>query len=298
MEEVVMDQLLSALLNGLTSGSIVFMVAAGLTVVFGVGGILNFAHGGVFMISAFAAASVLQRVQNPGVSYLLALVAAIVLAVALSVALEVLVIRRFYRFQHEYMLLGTYALLLVLEGGTEVVFGVDPFFAPLPEWARGGFRVGSTFVSLYAVLVIVVGGAMAVGLITWLRRTPSGKVIKAAAIEPEASRSLGINVPLVLTAVFGLGGALAGVAGTVLAPNQSIDLTLGSTFVVQAFAVVVVGGLGSISGAYVAALLLSLADSLWFTYLPGVPQVALYLAMILILALRPEGLFSTRKVVA
>jgi branched-chain amino acid transport system permease protein len=290
-----MDQLVAAVVNGLTTGSIVFMVAAGLTVVFGVAGILNFSHGGVFMISAFTAVSVLQQLDIGNLGYIVALVVAVLVAVALSIALEILVIRRFYRFQHEYMLLGTYALLLVLEGGSEVVFGVEPYFAPLPDWATGGFSLGTTYVSTYAILVVVIGALVAAGLVLWLRRTSSGKLIKSAAVEPEASRSLGINVPLVLTSVFGLGGALAGVAGAVLAPNQSIDLSLGSTFVVQAFAVVVVGGLGSISGAYVAALLLSLADSLWYVFLPSVPQVALYLTMVVILAVRPEGLFGSRR---
>jgi branched-subunit amino acid ABC-type transport system permease component len=291
-----MDQLLGAVLNGLTSGSIIFMFAAGLTVVFGVAGILNFAHGGVFMISAYAAASVLQRSPGSDFSYVYAVLVAVLVAVVLSVVLELVVIRRFYQYQHEYMLLGTYALLLVLEGGAEVTFGVEAYFAPMPGWASGGFTIGAVFVNWYMVMVMLLGAVVASGLILWLRRTSSGKVIKAAAIEPEASRSLGINVPLVLTLVFALGGALAGLAGVVLAPNQAIDLSLGSTFVVQAFAVVVVGGLGSISGAYVAALVLSLADSLWFTYLPGVPQVALYLVMVLILVFRPEGLFSVRRV--
>ncbi|MCW2786185.1 MAG: amino acid/amide transporter rane protein 1, family [Marmoricola sp.] len=293
-----MDQLLGAVLNGLTSGSIIFMFAAGLTVVFGVAGILNFAHGGVFMLAAYTAASILQRSSGSSISYLYAIIGAVAVAALLSVALEVLVIRRFYQYQHEYMLLGTYALLLVLEGSAEITFGVDAYFAPMPGWATNGFSVGAVFVNWYSVLVIVLGVAMAAGLVLWLRHTSSGKVIKAAAIEPEASRSLGINVPLVLTLVFALGGVFAGLAGVVLAPNQAIDLSLGSTFVVQAFAVVVVGGLGSISGAYVAALVLSLANSLWFTYLPGVPQVALYLVMVLILVFRPEGLFSVRKVTA
>lgn len=289
-----MTQFLLATVNGLTIGSVVFLVAVGLTLVFGIGGVLNFAHGATFAVGAYVMFTVLSRTGSSTSMFILASLAAILVAGLVGLIAELLIIRRMYGLRHEYMLLGTYALLLVLDGAIELVWGPNPRSTTAPQLLRGSFELPGVGINIPIFSVFIIGLALftLIALYLWMQRTSFGRVAKAAAQDREATMALGVNVPAVMTGVFVLGSLLAGVAGAALAPNQAIFPALGHLFIVQAFAAVVMGGLGSVVGSWIAALILGLADAYWFVLLPGVPQIGVFVALILILVLRPTGLMG------
>lgn len=289
-----MAEFLLAAINGLTSGSIVFLVAAGLTLVFGVGGVLNFAHGGVFAVAAYTMYTMLSQLGTSWSAFAASALVAIAVAAVLGVLAELLFVRKFYKLRHEYTLLGTYALLLVIDGSLLLVWGLEPKTSPAPQALRQAIDLGPIQVSTLSIFIILIALLSLGGLYYWLQRTSFGHLAKAAAHDREASMSLGVNVPFVMTGVFVVGSMLAGVAGAVLAPNQALNPELGNLFIIQAFVAVVLGGLGSVGGAWLAAIILGLADSLWFTYLPDVPQIGVFVVLVAILVLKPTGLVGAK----
>lgn len=289
-----MTEILLAAVNGLTTGSVVFLVAAGLTLVFGIGGVLNFAHGAVFAIGAYVMLTV-QGILGAGLSaFLASALIAVVAAGLVGLVAEVLIVRRMYPLRHEYMLLGTYALLLLLDGIVEQIWGPNPRSMTAPDELRGAIDIGPVRVTVLSIFIIVMALLALGGLYWWMQRTSFGRVAKAAGYDREATQALGVNVPLVLTGVFVLGSVLAGVAGAVLAPNQAVYPALGQLFIIQAFAAVVLGGLGSVLGSWLAAVFLGLADAMWFMFLPNVPQIGVYVALVVILIFRPTGLIGAK----
>lgn len=289
-----MSELVLAVFNGLASGSIVFLVAAGLTLVFGVGGVLNFAHGGVFALGAYVMYTMLLVTGTSWTAFLASAVVAIVVCGAVGALIEMLVVRRLYRLPHEQVLLATYAMLLILDGMLEVVWGVDARTSTAPDGLRTTLEVAGTRVSVFSLFVIALAALVLGGLHWWLRKTQFGHVAKASAHDPQASQALGISVPTVMTGVFVVGSMLAGVAGAVLAPNQALVPQLGTMLIVQAFAAVVLGGLGSVSGAWIASIVLGISESLWFTYLPSVPQIGVFVVLAAILVVKPTGLLGAK----
>ena len=289
-----MADFLLACVNGLTSGSIVFLVAAGLTLVFGIAGVLNFAHGGVFAVAAYTMYTLSSQLGASWFAFAASALVAVVVAAVLGATAELLFVRRFYALRHEYMLLGTYALLLILDGALQLIWGLEPKSSPAPRGLRGTVDLGPIQVTTLSIFIILIALLALAGLHFWLQRTSFGHLAKAAAHDREAAMSLGVNVPFVLTGVFVVGSMLAGVAGAVLAPNQALHPELGNLFIIQAFVAVVLGGLGSVAGAWIAAIILGLADSLWFTYLPQVPQIGVFVVLVAILVLKPAGLMGSR----
>jgi branched-chain amino acid transport system permease protein len=289
-----MAEFLLACVNGVTSGSIVFLVAAGLTLVFGIGGVLNFAHGGVFAISAYVMYTLSSQLGASWWAFAASTLVAIGVAAALGGAAELLFVRRFYPLRHEYMLLGTYALLLILDGALQLIWGTEPKSSPAPRGLRGTVDLGPIQVTTLSLFIILIALLALAGLYYWLQRTSFGHLAKAAAHDRDAAMTVGVNVPFVLTGVFIVGSMLAGVAGAVLAPNQALHPELGNLFIIQAFVAVVLGGLGSVAGAWIAAVILGLADSLWFTYLPDVPQIGVFVVLVAILVIKPTGLIGSK----
>jgi branched-chain amino acid transport system permease protein len=289
-----MAEFLLAVVNGLTSGSIVFLVAAGLTLVFGIGGVLNFAHGGVFAVGAYTMYTMLSHLGTSWTAFAVSTLVAVAVAAALGALAELVLVRRFYNLRHEYMLLGTYALLLVLDGSLQLIWGLEPKSTSAPRALRESVDLGLIEVSTLSLFIIVIALMSLGGLYYWLQRTSFGHLAKAAAHDREASVALGVNVPFVMTGVFVLGSMLAGIAGAVLAPNQALHPELGNLFIIQAFAAVVLGGVGSVGGAWLAAVILGLADSLWFTYLPDVPQIGVFVVLVAILVFKPTGLMGAK----
>jgi branched-chain amino acid transport system permease protein len=282
----VVNQLTSALITGL----ILFLVASGLSLVFGVMGILNFAHGSLYMLGAYLSFSLLR------INFGLATVAAALGVAVIGVALERLFIRHVYRAPLLYQLLLTYAFILVLDDVAKVVWGYDFVSMGVPDaFRRPPIFIGRAPVPAYYVFIIVVGVVVAAALWLLLTRTRFGKVIRAAADNPTMVAALGINVALVSMAVFALGSFLAGLGGVLAAPVRSIFPGMGFSILVESFIVVVIGGLGSISGAFVGALLIGFVRAFGSVAFPALEEGLVFMLMAVVLLLRPRGVLGVGK---
>lgn len=285
-----MSDLVSAIISGVAQGVPLFIVASGLTLIFGVLRILNFAHGAFFMLGAFVVTTVLsgQSVNLP-LFLLAALAAAGALAVT-GVLSETIVFRKLYGQDHMIPLLASYALLVALDGLALMIWGNRPRSQASVEGLGGSIRLGDIRVASYDLLLLVIGVLIAAALFFVLQKTAMGKIVRAVSIDEQMARALGVPARKVQIGVFAVGAALAGLSGALMAPLVSIDVGLAPTFAIQSFAIVIIGGLGSIGGALIAALILGIADSLAVNFAPGLSGFSLYIAVALVLLLRPQGL--------
>jgi len=300
--------LIEQVLNGLQFGVTLFLMAAGLTLVFGVMGLINLAHGSLFMLGAFAAAAVAGATG----SFVLALGAALAAAAAAGALVEVLVIRRLYARDHLDQVLATFALILIFSEGTRWVFGSFPLYLNIPPALSGPISLpGGIEYSTYRLFLIGVGIAVAIGLGLLITRTRLGIQIRAGESDREMIAALGIDISRLYTIVFALGAALAGLAGALVGAIQSVQVGMGEPVLILAFVVIVIGGIGSIKGALVGAVLVGLTDTLGKLLLPGLfalfmpassaatvgsalASMAIYILMAAVLIWRPTGLFGVR----
>ncbi|MDB5816898.1 MAG: Amino acid transporter permease [Rhizobacter sp.] len=285
------------LVNSLTWAMATFLVAAGLTLVFGTLHILNFSHGGFFMIGAYVAYSFtnwLGGVSSVGVYLFGSLVAGLVVAL-LGLVVDRLILRRLNGVEDAYVLIATYALLLVCEGSTKLVWGLNYHSVMPPTVLDGALMMGDAVVPKLSLFIIACGVVVFAALEFFLNNTRPGRLVKAIAVDPWMARLLGINVRWVYTATVAIGFALAGLAGGLLVSNQSLSPTLASAFVIQAFGVIIIGGMGSIAGAFIGSILLGLIDAAGQWVMPGLPGLPFFIAMTLILLLRPQGLMGKAK---
>ncbi|TDL90401.1 branched-chain amino acid ABC transporter permease [Meridianimarinicoccus aquatilis] len=298
--------LLEQVLNGVQLGVMLFLMAAGLTLIFGVMGLINLAHGSLYMVGAFAAAAVSGLTG----SFLLGLAAALAAAAAAGALVEMLVIRRLYARDHLDQVLATFALILIFSEGTRWLFGSFPLFLDVPTWLSGpvALPLGIDYPK-YRLAVIAVGLAVA-GALAWLiGGTRLGVQIRAGEADREMIAALGVDINRLYTLVFALGAALAGLAGALVGAIQSVQVGMGEPVLILAFVVIVIGGIGSIRGAFVGALLVGLTDTLGRVLLPvimthivgpqsaatvgsAVASMAIYILMALVLLVRPSGLFG------
>jgi branched-subunit amino acid ABC-type transport system permease component len=288
--------LLTLLVNSLTWAMATFLVAAGLTLVFGTLHILNFSHGGFFMIGAYAAYSLAQWLgaSDSTVVYLVGTLAAGLLVALLGLVVDRLVLRRLAGVEDAYILIATYALLLVCEGATKLVWGLKYHSVMPPQALDGAWVLGNAVVPRMSLFIIAAGVLSFIALEVFLNRTRAGRLVKAIAVDPWMARLMGINVRRVYTATVALGFGLAGLAGGTLLANQALSPSLASGFVIYAFGVIIVGGMGSIAGAFVGSILLGLIDAAGQWVLPGMPGLPFFAAMTLILLLRPQGLMGKK----
>jgi branched-chain amino acid transport system permease protein len=283
----VVNQLTSALITGL----ILFLVASGLSLIFGVMGVLNFAHGALYMLGAYFSYTLLAF-GNFGTA---ALLAALGVAVV-GLLLERLFIRHIFDAPLLYQLLLTYAFILVFDDLAKVVWGYDFVSTGVPEaFRRPPVFIGSAPVPVYYAFIVVVGIAVALGLWLLLTRTRFGKIVRATADNPQMVGSLGINVTLVSTGVFALGSFLAGLGGVLAAPVRSIFPGMGFSILVESFIVVVIGGLGSMAGAFVGALLIGLVRAFGSVAFPALEEGLVFMLMAVVLLLRPRGVLGVGK---
>jgi branched-chain amino acid transport system permease protein len=291
-----MADLLTLLVNSLTWAMATFLVAAGLTLVFGTLHILNFSHGGFFMIGAYAAYSFAQWLgaSDSTAVYLIGTLAAGLLVALLGLVVDRLVLRRLAGVEDAYILIATYALLLVCEGATKLVWGLKYHSVMPPGTLDGAWVLGQAVLPRMSLFIIVAGVLSFIALEVFMNRTRAGRLVKAIAVDPWMARLLGINVRRVYTATVALGFGLAGLAGGALLANQALSPALASGFVIYAFGVIIVGGMGSIAGAFVGSILLGLIDAAGQWVLPGLPGLPFFAAMTLILLLRPQGLMGKR----
>ena len=300
--------LLIQALNGVQLGILLFLVAAGLTLVFGVMDFINLAHGVQYMIGAYLAAWIAGATG----SFWMALVLALPLALALGLVLEFLVFRHLYDRDHLQQVLATFGVILVLNEGVKLLFGAAPLQVPMPEALQGGVRLMEGLLYPTYRIALIAGGLATAGLLWWLvERTKVGMLVRAGATNAPMVAALGVDIRRLFMIVFGFGAMLAGFAGVLAAPILSVEPGMGDNLLILAFVVIVIGGIGSIRGAFVAALLVGLVETLGRSLVPDLMRVFLplaearqagaaiasmlvYIAMAAILAFRPAGLFPVR----
>ena len=281
--------LFAQILNGVQYGLLLFLIASGLTLVFGVMGIINLAHGSLFMVGAYAAFVVARTTGSPW----LALPVGVLGGIVLGGLLERFLFRYFQKREHLDQVLLTFALILLFEEGRSLLVGNDFHSVPIPAALDFSVPITPDFnYSAYRFAVIGVCLLVALGLFWWIERTKFGAIIRAAAEKPEMVDILGIDARRVHLVVFAIGTALALTAGVLAAPLYSVYPNMGDGFLIISFVVVVIGGLGSVSGAFWSALLIGLVDTLGKAYVPGVAGLAIYVLMAGVLLWRPQGLFG------
>ena len=288
------------LLNAVQYGLLLFLVASGLTLIFGIMGIINLAHGSFYMIGAYLAWSLSGSLGN----FWAAIALGIVLSVLLGMLLEWLLMRHLYRRDHLYQVLLTYGLILIFEELRSIIWGDDVHGVPVPDALSASVPLTDTLE--YPVYRLWMSGVCVVlaGLMYWLiQHTRLGMMIRAGASNRDMTQSLGINIQLLYRLVFALGVALAAFAGMIAAPVSSVFPGMGGQVLIICFVVVVIGGIGSVKGALVAALLIGLVDTFGkvleieigdFRVLPELAGMSVYLLMAVVLLWRPEGLFGKR----
>jgi branched-chain amino acid transport system permease protein len=284
-----LQELFPQLLLGLVNGSFYAVLSLGLALIFGMLNVINFAHGAQYMIGAFLAWIGLTYF---GIGYWAALVLSPLLVGLLGVLVERLLLRRLYRLDHLYGLLLTFGLALIAEGVFRNYYGVSGESYEVPELLQGGVNLGFMFMPLYRGWVVV--AALSVCLAVWfaIERTRLGATLRAATQRPDIAQALGINVPLLMTATYAAGAALAAFAGVLSAPMVQVNPLMGSHLIIVVFAVVVIGGMGSILGSIITGIGLGLVEALTKVYYPEASAVVIFLIMVIVLLLRPAGLFG------
>jgi branched-chain amino acid transport system permease protein len=281
------------LINGLSEGMVLFIVASGLSLVFGVLRVINFAHGSLYMIGAFLAFSLSTLLPTGSMLSFLVLMLLVPPAIALiGLGLEIPFFRRIYGKEHLLQLLLTYALLLILDDACRLIWGGEIRNVARPEILAGSISFFGQFLPTYNVFILIVGPIIAIGLWFLLYRTRTGNLIRSAVSHPEMLGALGVNVQRVMTGTFMLGCWLAGLGGVLMSALTNIDLSIGMEKIIECFAVVVIGGLGSIGGALLASLILGVGVSFIQLPLSRAAIIFPYFAMALILIIRPWGLFG------
>jgi branched-chain amino acid transport system permease protein len=292
-------------LNGLQFGLLLFLLAAGLTLVFGIMDLVNLAHGSLYMIGAYFAATFAAFTG----SFLLGAALALVATLLVGMVVEVVVMRRLYGRDHLDHVLGTFGLILFFDELVRLIWGPAGLSLPLPSWLNSAVRVlPGVYYSAYKLSIIIVAFAVAAFLYLLVMRTRIGMLIRAGASNREMVGALGINIKLLFTLVFGLGAALAGLAGLMQAPILTVQIGMGESILILAFVVTVIGGIGSIRGAFVAAIMVGFIDTLGRAYFPDIlrlmfsketaataapalSSMLIYLLMAVVLVVRPTGLF-------
>lgn len=299
--------LIEQILNGLQFGVMLFLMAAGLTLIFGVMGLINLAHGSFYMIGAFAAAATAAATG----SFMLALVASLVAAAAAGAIVEMTVIRRLYTRDHLDQVLATFALILIFSEGTRWMFGSFPLFLEIPDYLSGPITLpfGIEYPQ-YRLAIIAVGLFVAGSLFALIAKTRIGIQIRAGESDREMIAALGVDISKLYTFVFALGAALAGVAGALIGAIQSVQVGMGEPVLILAFVVIVIGGIGSIKGALLGAILVGLTDTLAGFLLPkafglmmeasaatsvgsSLASMSIYILMAGVLLFKPTGLFGS-----
>jgi branched-chain amino acid transport system permease protein len=281
------------LATGLTDGMLIFLVASGLTLILGAMRVLNFAHGGFFLIGAYAAYELLRGQTQPTWEFVLLLIAASAITGVVGLFFERVLFRRLYRLPEISSLLGTYALLLILEGGVSLIFGQQPLTQPLPTKLTQSVTLAGAAVPTYDFFILAIGVLTVVGLQLLLKRSTFGRQLTAVAEDRYMAELLGINVNRVFTVTFVVGIFLAGLGGGLAGPTLSMVPNIALTFILDAFAVVIVGGFGSVTGSLIAALALGLLHAGLATYASSLADFSLYLFMAAILAIRPQGILGS-----
>ena len=294
-----MNQLVAVVIDGLIYSSWLFIIAVGLTLIYGVMKILNIAHGSLYALGAYSAAALagywINQGHAPMGSYAVMLVAAILVGLVAGPVIERGLLRFMYGKDEIVLVLVTYAVFLILEDFIKLTWGVDPYFLYQPYSLLGSFDVGDLTYPVYNLVLFGVAVLIGVTLAWVLTRTRRGKMLVAVIHDREMAAAMGINVSLVYFVTFTVGAMLGAVGGALTAPMISVQPGIGAETIVLAFAVVVIGGLGSLPGAALAAILVGLVRSAAVHYRPELDLFAIYFVMAVVLIMRPKGLFSAQE---
>ncbi|MCC2099388.1 MAG: branched-chain amino acid ABC transporter permease [Hyphomicrobiales bacterium] len=305
-----MDNALLALqmLNGLQLGILLFLVASGLTLTFGIMDLVNLAHGSFYMIGAFICASLTFYTG----SFLWGVLLALPLTALVGLAAEYIVIQHLYPRDHLDHVLATFGLILCFDTLVQIFWGPEGIAVPLPKFLDGQVALGGGVVfPIFRLLIISVGLLIAAGLYVMVNHTRMGMLIRAGASNRVMIGALGVNIKVLFSAVFALGATLAGLAGMLISPITEASIGMGNEIIITAFVIIIVGGVGSMKGAFVAAIIIGLIDTMGRAYLddvfklfmsaeyaetaaPALSAMAIYILMALILAFRPQGLFPAK----
>jgi branched-chain amino acid transport system permease protein len=300
--------ILEQTLNGLQFGLMLFLLAAGLTLVFGIMDMINLAHGSLYMIGAYLMAAIAQATGSFWVALPLAVIATAIVGMLLEIAL----LRRLYQRDHLTQVLATFAVILIANEVIRLIFGPQPIMLNTPPALSGPVELipGLTY-SSYRLLIIGVGLAVAVVLYILVTKTRTGMLVRAGASNREMATAMGVNIKALFTLVFGVGAALCAIAGAMLGPILAVQVGMGESILILAFVVIVIGGIGSIRGALVGSMLVGLVDTIGRAFLPmlfreflpptyasnlgpAVASILIYLLMAVVLFWKPQGLFPAR----
>ena len=297
---------LEQLLNGIQFGVMLFLMSAGLTLIFGVMGLINLAHGSFYMLGAFAAA-IIAGVTG---SFWLALLASLCAAAIAGVLIEILIIRKLYRRDHLDQVLATFALILLLSEGVRWLFGAFPLYLNIPSVLDGSILLPFNIIySKYRMFIILIGILVALGLYFLISKTRLGIRIRAGQSDRQMISALGVDISKLYTIVFAIGASLAGLAGAMIGAIQSVEVGMGEPILILAFVVIVIGGIGSIKGAFIGSILVGVTDTIGRVFLPNflklfmensdatsigssIGSMLIYILMALILLIKPSGLFG------
>ena len=297
-------------LNGLQLGVMLFLMSAGLTLVFGIMRVINLAHGSFYMIGAYVAATVAMKTG----SFMLGLLAALPAAALTGMLVEFLILRRLYHRDHLDQVLATFGLIFFFNELTRIIWGRQPLFMDVPPWLSGSVPIfGGLQYPVYRLAIILVGILIAIFLYLLFSRTRLGMQVRAGATNREIIGALGVNIPWLYTMIFGLGTLLAGLAGVMAGPLFAVEAGMGDSVLILTFVVIVIGGIGSVRGALIGAILVGLIDTLARAFLPvllrlllespssadrmgaALSSMSIYIFMALILSVKPAGLFPARE---
>lgn len=303
-----MTLLLEQILNGVQFGVTLFLLAAGLTLIFGIMGVINLAHGSLYMIGAYAAALAAERTD----SFIVAIPAGLAAAAIAGLLIEFLVIRKLYARDHVQQVLATFGLILFINEGATIWFGRQPLFVAMPQALSGAVEIipGVPYPT-YRLVIIGVGLLVAVALYLFVNKTRAGMLVRAGSTHRDMVRALGVDIRMLYTLVFALGALLAGLAGLLAGPLLAVQVGMGEQILILTFVVVVIGGVGSVRGAFFGALIVGITDTLLRAFLPtllrsvmtvsqadalgsGLSSMGIYLVMAMVLLIRPQGLFNAQ----
>ena len=286
--------IINQLLVGIATTSILFLVSSGLNVIFGLLGIINFAHASLYALGAYIA----YTVAIYSGSFWVALIVAPVVVAIIGAGVEAILLRRIYKQEDVYQLLLTFGLILIFEDLTTVVWGTSPITIPsLGPFLSSGLEIAGSYFPTYYLFIIVMGIVVGLGLILFLDKTRPGKMLKAAITNKDMAATLGLNVKLTYTLVFALGAWLGGFGGVLAGGINTMQPDMGMWIIIDSFAVVVMGGLGNIYGAMLGSLIIGLWKAFGLLIIPQFSMVFIYIAMVVVLIWKPEGLFGSRNLI-
>ncbi|WP_043339698.1 ABC transporter permease [Belnapia moabensis] len=293
-----MENLVLQALSGLASASSLFLVASGLTVIFGVSRVVNFAHGSFYMLGAYLAYTLVTHLPRGHLGFWGGVIGAAVLVGLIGLAVEMLLLRRIYRAPELFQLLATFGVVLIVQELTQMIWGAQDLLGPRAPGLRGSAEILGLRFPLYELFLIGVGPVVLGLLVLLFRRTRWGTLVRAATQDREMVGALGVNQRMLFTSVFFLGSLLAGLGGALQLPRESVNLHMDLSIITEAFVVVVVGGLGSLTGAALAALLIGELHAFGILIVPKITLVLVFLVMALVLVVRPHGLLGKPEAAA